>query len=347
MVVELRTVEVVRPDAGGAVEGFGERPGVAGRVVLLRHIVHRPRATAVPRAGPLRRRGHVDGPMAQVARPLGRHEHERAGAVGLEAAVEEAERLDDARRCGMVGEGHRAIVHHGGGVQIRVPPERHGHVAQLLGGRAVAIHVAADEEGHADRGVEEPERKREAERRVLRAHAHDIARQCAPEAAELPHRDRSVDDDAVGGAGGDRHGGVPDRRAGPSPADDPRHAGVAHHPDPEVGGDEAELVPVVGERREAVDVGDGEAGVVHRAEDRLEGELVLRAARELSPLRVLGLGDADDRSRVLHRRVTRSIPPRGARAARLGRCRPRRAPLPCVPRGVVDVARSATGRPAR
>src|SRR3989442_3514408 len=83
----------------------------------------------------------------------------------------------------------------------------------------------------------------------------------APEALELAHGDRAVDDDAARHPGGDRHRGLGDGRAGAPAADDPGHAGVAQLAYAEIGRHEGGLVSIVREGGEAVDVIHAEARV--------------------------------------------------------------------------------------
>jgi hypothetical protein len=93
---------------------------------------------------------------AEVPRPRRRGHHDGTGAVGDEAAVEQAQGLDDvARGQILVERERRAFLRMRR--QARMPPERHGDLAELLGPRPVERHVAARGECVQARGAEEAE----------------------------------------------------------------------------------------------------------------------------------------------------------------------------------------------
>ena len=126
------------------------------------------------------------------------------------------------------------------------------------------------------------------------------------EAVELALAQRPVDDDDLGRARLDGHGGVGHRRAGPPAAGEPGHGGVAELGQPQVGGHEGGLVAVVGERRQTVDVVDGQPGVGHGGQDGRDGQLVLAGVGDPAPLGVGGLADPDQAGAGAHRPVTAS-----------------------------------------
>ena len=76
------------------------------------------------------------------ARALGAADDDRRAAVALEAAVEQPERVGDHPRIAMVLERDR-LLHHRVVVEQRMLAAGHRHLAELLDGGAVQLHVAA------------------------------------------------------------------------------------------------------------------------------------------------------------------------------------------------------------
>ncbi len=83
----------------------------------------------------------------QVLGPFGRGDHHRAGAVGLQAEVEQAQGAGDHARGQVVVQGHRLAVHDRVRRLVGVLAASHGHRAQLLRHRAIFQHVAARHQG--------------------------------------------------------------------------------------------------------------------------------------------------------------------------------------------------------
>ena len=139
MVVDLHHVDVGARDAG-----HGE-----GRVGRGRHAgvqpVGRVEGRVVVRMG-FGRAQHVNRLLLQVLRARGRGHHQRAAAIGHQAAVALAQRL------GNHGRGHH-LVDAGGlapvglGVQLGPAPRGHRHLGQIFGRGAVAMHVQLRDHG--------------------------------------------------------------------------------------------------------------------------------------------------------------------------------------------------------
>src|SRR5581483_3990143 len=207
------------------------------------------------------------------------------------------------------------------------------------------VHVpASDERAHRGRrqqaegeGVGERRRDPRARRLPRRRPAAD-----APEAPVLALAERADDGHTVRRAGMDRVRGVRDRGAHPAAAAVPHHPGEAELGAAERRGETGRVVPVVGVRREAVELGRREAGVGAGREDRLARELELAPVGDAAPAPVLGLADTDDAHAVAHgaRRIARTChdcqrtragrgPRRGRRlSTRRGACDPRRVSMP-------------------
>ena len=67
--------------------------------------------------------------FAQVARPLGRRDDDADAAVADQAAVEQAQRLDDPARRLVILDRDR-LAHHGLWIQRSVMPARDGHLSR-------------------------------------------------------------------------------------------------------------------------------------------------------------------------------------------------------------------------
>ena len=81
------------------------------------------------------------GRPRQIGCPLRGHDDHGPAAVRDEAAVEQVERLRDPPRRQHVLDGDR-VAHERLLVEAGPPPRRDRHLGQLLGGRAVVVHVA-------------------------------------------------------------------------------------------------------------------------------------------------------------------------------------------------------------
>src|SRR5439155_10289278 len=97
----------------------------------------------------------LDERLAKVASALDRGHHVRTAAVGDEAAVLLAERVDERRAREVVRERERSIVHDGGGGERRVPPARDGDRTELGGCGAELVHVPA-RDGREVHGLGKP-----------------------------------------------------------------------------------------------------------------------------------------------------------------------------------------------
>ena len=86
------------------------------------------------------------GSLGKITRALGAGDQHRAAAVGLQRAIEQAERIDDVSRCLVIGDGHR-LAHGRVLVQARVLAGRHRDMRQVFAGGAELVHVALRGEG--------------------------------------------------------------------------------------------------------------------------------------------------------------------------------------------------------
>ena len=93
VLVALADVHVAGLDAGHRVQPLRHRLEV--RRAVVGGVVRRGRLAVV---GALRRGQQICGLLLKVAGPLGGRQHERGGAVVLQAAVEQVERLHDPAR---------------------------------------------------------------------------------------------------------------------------------------------------------------------------------------------------------------------------------------------------------
>ena len=147
VVVDLRDVDVGRPDAGLGVESLRHLLAAAGGVELVGDVrVREGTEREALRRALLARRISI-GRFDEIPRALLGRDDDRARPVALEAAIEQAVRVGDHRRGLVVVERHRLPAHHRARVAARVPAERHRDPAQLLGSRAVEVHVAARRQG--------------------------------------------------------------------------------------------------------------------------------------------------------------------------------------------------------
>ena len=122
-----------RPDCAAAIS----------RIVALaaRRVAHR-----------LARAENIDRLLLQIARALGRRDHQRAAAVADDAAIEQMQRRrNHARREHVLDRDRIAILRRR--IHRRMQPHRHRDLGELLGRGAVVMHVALrDHRIRADRG---------------------------------------------------------------------------------------------------------------------------------------------------------------------------------------------------
>ena len=281
----------------------GESPEISQH--LARHEVHlrdradvlaveaRHRLLVLARA--LRDAADQRGLLPEIARALGRRHDAARGAVALLAAVVEPERLDDPLRGQVLLHRERALVEERARVGDGEVADRDRDVAELLGGGAELVRIAAVEHRHPRGRREQPGRHVPAV--VDRVARDQIARDAHAEAVARAPVERAVADDVVRGARGHRHRGLV-QRGGRGAAAVVRLADEAQLADPERAR-ELDLVGAVHrERGHAVDLLRIDAAVLDRGAQRLAAELELRALRVL---RVLGLADPGDRGLVAQR----------------------------------------------
>ena len=86
--------------------------------------------------------GDIDRLLLQILRALGRGHHHRACRIGLEAAIEEPERIRNPARLHVVVEGKRTPAHDGLLVKLRVLARGQRDGRHRLERRTVEVHVA-------------------------------------------------------------------------------------------------------------------------------------------------------------------------------------------------------------
>ena len=149
-VVEERDVDVRRGHARHVPElSRGPR-----RAVLLARRLEEAREPDV--VSPRRHRAgeHVGGGLTAVARALGGDDEQGHRAVGLDAAIEEAEGIGHEAGGVVIGQRHRG-AHDRTRVSHRVVPERDRHLAVVVVGRAVVDPVAHGDHRHLLEGGDE------------------------------------------------------------------------------------------------------------------------------------------------------------------------------------------------
>ncbi len=109
-----------------------------------------------PAARPLGGRTDHGRGLREVPGALERGDDERLSPVGLLAAVEQVERLDDPARRLVVLERDRLAVEPGRGIVGRVPPIRDGDAAEVLARRAGGVQVALGDMATHCAGVRRP-----------------------------------------------------------------------------------------------------------------------------------------------------------------------------------------------
>ena len=245
--------------------------------------------------------------MPQVARPFRGHDDDCERAVGLEAVVEQAQRLGDPACVHVVVARHGLVAHRRVGVAGRVLAECQGDVREVIARAAVLVHVPAGEERDLVDGADHSERSRPL----------TVVGEARPGLS--PRTARRVG--ALAGAPGDRHGALPgrDRHRGLPDHTATGAAAVADLREPgdiaesHVAGDIDLAVRLHRVRRDAVDFRRRDTGVVERHRDRLTRKRELSVGESLAER---GLPDTDDRGLVLdraHRPTSPSIREPGAR----------------------------------
>ena len=155
------------------------------------------------------------GGSAQVPGPLERGHHQGLAAVGLLAAVEQVERLDDPARLAwwssrVIG----LLVEPGLGVGRRVAPVGHGHPAEVLGGGAGDVQVALGGHGHPRGRGEQAHRQVRGEVGVLGVGDRRPALDAGAEAVARALVEGPVADHHVGHPAGHGQGRLLDGGAG-------------------------------------------------------------------------------------------------------------------------------------
>ena len=203
------------------------------------------------------------GVVRQVAGPLERGHDQRLAAVGLLAAVEQVQRLDDPAAGLMLLERDRLLVEPGLGVGRRVLAVGHGHPAQVLAGGAGHVQVALGRHGHPRGRGEQAHREVRRHVRVLGVGQRRPPLHAGAEAAARALVEGAVADDHVGHARGDGQRRLLDGGAGRAAAvvDAAEEGQVA---DAEAAGDVDVGVGVRAEGHHPLHLGRGDAGVVQR-----------------------------------------------------------------------------------
>ena len=220
-----------------------------------------------------------------VARAFGAGHDDRRGIVGLDAAVQKVQRLDDPAAAQHVVDRDAVLVQRLR-VAGRVLAMRDLDHRRLLGPRAVLVHVA-----------------HEGRREPLRRAGPAVGRQCSSSPCDrhstpagAAHAQlavavhRAVDHDRAAHASLDHAGGDADQRLGARAA--APHVHVEVEADAEVARHLGALRRVHQRIREhAVDVGGAQAGIRHGVADRRGGERPRGPARAAN---VRSLADPDD-----------------------------------------------------
>ncbi len=100
---------------------------------------------------------HIHRAVAQVAGAFGGDDHTRQRAVGLQAVVEEAERLADPAGGHVHLAGQRPVVHDRGRVLVGAVAAGERDVEEVVPGRAVLVHVAPGEDADLVGGPQKTE----------------------------------------------------------------------------------------------------------------------------------------------------------------------------------------------
>lgn len=261
---------------------------------------------------------------AAMKPPLSPKPQDRAGAVGLQAAVIQMERVGD-HAGGEVGVPvQRLAVHDGARVALRMAPERHRHLRQVLAAGAVEVHVPPGGQRRHLRGREQPERVEEG------AEGRPVAGLAV--AFVLALADGAVHHGVAAQPGGDGHRRVHHGGHAAAAAAAPHDGGMAQLRDAQRRLHEHGLVPLEPKGGEAVHLVQWHAGVLRRALHGRQAQAQLRALVQRATLAIGGLAHADDRGlagdalAVTHR----TTPHASARSA-AGTARPRSGPIRAAP----------------
>ncbi len=284
-VVELRHADVRRLDVGVAIELLGADPRRAAQRVLAPVVDH-----GVRLAGQSLTEGVQNGRrLGAVPGALGGDQHAGQRAVGLQAVVEEAERLRDPARSHVVLAGERAIEHDGPRIRVRHLAHRDGHVGEMVTGGAELVHVAPGEHGDLVHRPQQAPGARPGRGSGELLHGVGPGPGPGTPLARAPgHAHPAL-------PGGDGHGEKTHRGRARSPA-------VAHLAEEgdvagaEVLGDLDLVGDLHGVGGEAVHLGGLDAGVVESGQDGLDRQLLLGAVELLGKRR---LADSDDGGGVL------------------------------------------------
>ncbi len=233
------------------------------------------------------------GGCAQVPCPLQRRHQDRLSAVGLLAAVEEVEGLDDPPAALVVFERDRLAVEVRRRIGRGVRPVGDGHPAEVLTGHPELVHDPGGEHGDPRRRGEQPVGRGPRVLHLLRRGTGGPVLHAGTEAAARALVEGSVAEDVVGDALGHRHRRVLHGGARRAPAEVDA-AEVGELADAETAHHVVLRVALHGEGRQPVDLLGCDAGVVERGDARLEGQAQLAAPRALGEL---GGPDADDGGR--------------------------------------------------
>jgi hypothetical protein len=243
----------------------------------------------VLRRDALRERVHECRRVGEVARPLGRRDHDRERTVGLQAVVEQAEGLRDPPGVEVLLVRQRLLVHRGCGVAVGVLAERHRDVGEVVARRSELVHVPAREQRDL------VDRAQHAERAAPLPVAGDALADLRPRAARPggPFAGPPRDGDLTL-ARRHRHGCLPHDAATGTSAE-PDLAEPRDVTESDAAGD-VDLARVLHRvEPEPVDVRRRQAGVVDGHADRLARERELRVGEALPEG---GLTDPDDRGPV-------------------------------------------------
>jgi len=249
----------------------------------------------------------VGGPLPEVFRTLGGGHDHRHGAVGLDRAVEEPQRIRDHARSMMVGDRHR-LAHHRSGIAQRMRAKRHRDLGILVVARPVLDAMAHADHRHF------LERRNQPLRNVPGVQAGELGAELLPVAPALmlagavrgspAARPRAIDEHRVRHPGRDRRGR--DDEHGRRAAAAERRAGE----EADRGLPERRVeVLLIGRldvvANQAVDVARRQAGIRARGENCLDRHVELGSPERFGEG---GLTDADDGGLVANR-VAHRLPP--------------------------------------
>ena len=234
------------------------------------------------------------GLVLQVARALGAGDQQRHGAVGLLAAVVDAQPLGDALGVHVLLERQRLAVARRGRVVQREVALRDGHLGQVLGGHTEPVHVGVGDHRHP--GCRRHHAVGHVPGPVDQVAADDVAGNTLAHALAGAAVHRAPDHDVLRRAAGNGHRGLLDQadRGTAAVVDLGVHGEIAQA-DRAGHFDLVVALQRVGDQ--AVDLDGGEARVVQAVADRLARQRQLRHAGVLAEFRHAYAGD---RRFVLH-----------------------------------------------